>query len=206
MRRAIRHLRRDERGMSLVEVMTVMAILGIVLAAFSAILSTSLTQSAQETEATAIQAEARASIEQFARDFRQIYTDVDDAWPVEAISSTSIQFTSPQRLTPFKLQRIQWQLNGTDLQRRFVTSAETASPFTFPTSITSATWDTRARAVRNTSTAVFTGYEADGVTQTTNPADVRIVKITLEVSTSGGQKARKFTFTTRIHPRVTPPS
>jgi prepilin-type N-terminal cleavage/methylation domain-containing protein len=191
--------------MTLVELMTVMAILGIVLAAFTGILSTSLTQSAQEQEMTAIQTEARAAIEQFARDYRQIYSGVDGSWPVEAISSTSIQFLSPQRLTPFRLQRIQWQLNGTDLQRRFVTSSNTnGAPWTFPTAITSAAWDTRARAVRNTSTAVFTGFKADGVTQTTVPSEVRIVQITVEASTSGGQTKRKFTFTTRITPRVTP--
>lgn len=191
--------------MSLIEVLTAMAILGIVLAAFAGILSTSLTQSAQEQEMTAIQSEARASMEQFARDLRQVYSGVDGTWPIESISSTSIQFTSPERLTPFHLQRIQWALNGTSFQRRFVTTSNTTTaPWTWPTAVTSAAWDTRARSVRNTTTAVFTGYQADGVTQTTVAANVRIVQITLEVSTSGGQTNRKFTFTTRITPRVTP--
>ncbi len=201
---ALRHLRRDQRGMTLVELMTSMAILAIILAAFATVLSTSLTQGAQEQEITAVQTEARASVEQFARDLRQAYSGVDGSWPIESINNTSIQFLSPQRLTPFKLQRVQWQLNGTNLQRRFVTTSDTdGDPWIWPSAITSAAWDTRARSIRNTSTALFTGYEDDGITPTTNPDDVRVVKVTLEVATTG-QSARKFTFTTRITPRVTP--
>ncbi len=76
----------------------------------------------------------RASVEQFARDLRQAYSGVDGSWPIEAISSTSITFLSPQRRTPFRLQRVQWQLNGTNLQRRFVTTSDTdGDPWVWPT-------------------------------------------------------------------------
>ena len=193
-------------GFTLVELMVTMAILGIVVGAFVAILSTTVTQSAHEQEFTAIQTETRASVEQFARDLRSAYSGVDGSWPIEAISSTSITFLSPQRLTPFRLQRVQWQLNGTNFQRRFVTTSDTdGDPWVWPTAITSAAWDTRARSIRNTSTAVFTGYEEDGTTVTTVPADVRVVKITLEAATTG-QPSRKSTYTTRITPRLTPTS
>jgi prepilin-type N-terminal cleavage/methylation domain-containing protein len=202
--RRLRMLRRDEGGFTLTELLATMAILGIVIAAFVTILTTAVTQSAQEQESGTLQTEARSAVEQFARDLRQAYSGVDGSWPIESISSTSIRFLTPQRLTPFRLQRVEWQLNGTDLQRRFVMTSDTdGAPWVWPTAITSATWDTRARSVKNTSVAVFKGFEDDGTTVTTVPDDVRIVQITLEVSTIG-QPNRKSTFTTRITPRVTP--
>jgi prepilin-type N-terminal cleavage/methylation domain-containing protein len=204
MMRPLRHLRRDEGGFTLVELMATMAILGIVIAAFTTILTTAVTQSAQEQEYGTIQTEGRSAVEQFARDLRQAYSGVDGAWPIQFISNTSIRFLSPQRVTPFRLQQIEWQLNGTNLQRRFVMTSDTdGDPWIWPTAITSAVWDTRARSVRNTSTVVFKGFEDDGTTVTTVPDDVRIVQITIEVSTIG-EVTRKSTFTTRITPRVTP--
>jgi prepilin-type N-terminal cleavage/methylation domain-containing protein len=207
MTRALRRLRRDEGGFSLVELLATMAVLGIILAVFATVISTAVTQSTQEQEFGTIQAESRAALEQFARDLRQAYTGVDDTWPIEAISNTSITFLSPQsqRGTTFRLQRVQWQLNGTSLQRRFVTTSNTAPPWIWPTAITSAAWDTRARSVRNTSTAVFRGFEDDGTTATLVAADVRFVQITLQASTVG-QVSRKSTFTTRVSPRMTPPT
>jgi prepilin-type N-terminal cleavage/methylation domain-containing protein len=202
----LQHLRGDERGFTLTEMITAMAILGLVVGAFATILSSTAKHSTQEQEMGVIQAEARASVDEFARDLRQAYTGVDGSWPIEAISSTSIRFQSPQRLTPFKLQRIEWQLNGTDLQRRFVTTSDTdGDPWVWPTSITNASWATRARSVRNTSTAVFRGFKADGITATTVPSEVRVVKITLELATTG-QPARRYTLTTRVTPRLTDPT
>ena len=208
MTAALRRLRRDERGFTLIELLATRAVLGIILAVFATVISTAVTQSAQEQEFGTIQAESRASIERFGLDLRQAYTGVDGTWPIEAISNTSITFLSPQsvRGTPFKLQRVQWQLNGTDLQRRFVTTSDTdGDPWVWPTPITSAVWATQARSIRNTSTAVFQGFKDDGVTPTTVPAEVRIVQITLQAATVG-QSARKSTFSTRITPRMTPPS
>jgi prepilin-type N-terminal cleavage/methylation domain-containing protein len=206
LRLRLGRLRCDERGFTLIELLATMAVLGIILAVFATVISTAVTQSAHEQEFGIVQAESRASIEQFARELRQAYTGVDGSWPIEAISTTSITFLTPQslRAAPFRLQRVQWQLNGTTLQRRFVTTSDTdGDPWVWPTAITSAAWATRARSVRNTSTAVFRGFEDDGITATTVPADVRVVQITLEASTVG-QVNRKSTYTTRITPRMTP--
>ena len=204
----LRSLARDERGFTLTEMLVVISVLGVVLAGMTAVVSTTITQSSQEQEMTALQTEARASVEEFARDLRTAYSGVSGAWPVEAIGASTITFLTPQRLTPFKLQRIQYQLSGTSLQRRFVTTSDTdGDPWVWPAAITTASWATRARGVRNATVfRFFKDVDANNDGQldaATLAQDVRVVEITLDVSTVG-KSARQSRFQTRVHLRVTP--
>jgi prepilin-type N-terminal cleavage/methylation domain-containing protein len=200
--RVVRHLVRDERGFTLTEMMAVIAILGILLAGFMTFITTTITTSTQEQQMTALQTEARAAVEQFASELRTAYAGVDGTWPIEAIGATSIRFTTPQRITPFRLQRIEWQVAAGDLQRRFVSTSDTdGAPWVWPTAITNATWATRARSIRNA--VVFEGLDETGAA-TTTAANVRTVRITLDVSTVG-QSSRTFRFQTSVTPRVSPP-
>lgn len=199
-RRLVTRLR-DPRGFTLTEMLASMAVLGVLFALFATVMTTTITQSTQEQESTVLQTEARAAIERFASELRTAYSGVDGSWPVEAVSGTTIRFLAPERLSPFKLQRIEYQLSGGELQRRFVTTSDTdGDPWVWPTAITSAAWATQARSIRNA--AVFQTFDETGAV-TTTPADVRKVTITLDVSTTG-QQARKSTFKTTVIPRMTP--
>lgn len=199
-RRLVTRLR-DPRGFTLTEMLASMAVLGVLFALFSAVMTSTITQSTQEQESTILQTEARAAIERFASELRMAYSGVEGTWPVEAVSATTIRFLSPQRVSPFKLQRVEWQLSGGKLQRRFVTTSDTdGDPWVWPSAISTATWNTQARSIRNTS--IFQSFDESGAA-TTTAANVRKVTITLDVSTTGRQ-SRRSTFKTTVIPRVTP--
>jgi prepilin-type N-terminal cleavage/methylation domain-containing protein len=199
--RTLATLLRDPRGFTLTEMLASMAVLGVLFALFASVMTQTITQSTQEQESTVLQTEARAAVERFASELRTAYSGVDGTWPIEAVSATTIRFLSPERLSPFKLQRIEWQLTGGKLQRRYVTTSDTdGDPWVWPSAITSATWITQARSIRNAS--ILQAFDESGAA-TTTPANVRKVTITLEVSTTGRQ-SRKSTFQTTVIPRVTP--
>lgn len=201
MTRRLVTLLRDPRGFTLTEMLASMAVLGVMFALFATVMTSTITQGTQEQETTVLQTEARAAVERFASELRTAYSGVDGTWPIEAVSATTIRFLAPERLSPFKLQRVEWQLTGGKLQRRFVTTSDTdGDPWVWPTPITSAAWITQARSIRNVS--IFQAFDEAG-TATTTPADVRKVTITLDVSTTGRQ-SRKSTFQTTVTPRVTP--
>jgi prepilin-type N-terminal cleavage/methylation domain-containing protein len=199
--RALFHRFRDERGFTLVEMLTSMIVLGILFAVFATVMSTTITQGTQEQAATELQTEARAAMERFAQELRQAHSG-DGSWPIQIVNAgtQTIRFVSPDRLQPFHLRQIEWRLSSGALQRRAVTSSDTdGAPWTYPTPITSASWSTEARAVRNMT--VFQFLDAADA-PTTTPANVRKVTITLQVSTQG-QSARVYTFETSATPRVT---
>jgi prepilin-type N-terminal cleavage/methylation domain-containing protein len=200
--RALLHRLRDERGFTLVEMLTSMAVLGILFAVFATVMSTTITHGTQEQAITELQTEARAAIERFAQEVRQAHSG-DGSWPIQSVNSgtQTIRFLSADRLEPFHLRQIEWRLSSGALQRRAVTSTDTdGAPWTYPTPITSATWVTQVRAVRNTT--VFAFLDASDVA-TATAANVRKVRITVDVSTTG-KAARIYRYQTSATPRVTP--
>jgi prepilin-type N-terminal cleavage/methylation domain-containing protein len=200
MRRALAQRLRDERGFTLIEMLTSIAVLGLLFAMFATVLSTTITQGTQEQETTVLQAEARAAIERFAQELRQSYSD-DGTWPIQSVSTATntIRFLSPDRLQPFHLRQIEWRLSGGELQRRSVTSTDTdGDPWVFPTALTAVAWTTEAGSIRNAT--VFQFLDESGAA-TSTADDVRKVTITLDVSTVG-QAGRVSTYETSVTPRV----
>jgi prepilin-type N-terminal cleavage/methylation domain-containing protein len=200
--RALAHRLRDNRGFTLVEMLTSMVILGLLFAVFATVMSTTITQGTQEQTMTELQTQARSSMEQLARELRQAYSG-DGSWPIQTVSAgtQTIRFVSPDKLQPFHLRTIEWRLSSGNLDRRSVTSTDTdGAPWTYPTPITSAAWITQARSIKNTN--VFQFLDANDAA-TTTAANVRKVKITLDVATTG-QGSRIYRYQTSAHPRVTP--
>jgi prepilin-type N-terminal cleavage/methylation domain-containing protein len=173
---------RDERGFTLIETIVTMAIMGIVLGVFGQmLLTTSKTSSHVEEQAT-LQNEVRVAVDRLTMDLRQA-TNANGTSPVESLSSTSLTFTSPDRLTPFHLRRISYQLVNGELQRSVATSTDSDGwPWVWPAA--AATFYPEVGSV--TSTSLFTFYD-DGGAVTTNPADVRSARISITVAPNQSQ-------------------
>jgi type II secretory pathway component PulJ len=129
-----------------------------------------------------VQQEARTAVERFASDLRQAYTGDQAAYPIEVVNGTTVRFLSPNRQVPFRLRRITYRLNAGVLERQQAISTDTDGA---PWNIGAAgPW---ARLVAGVTTASpFTFQDVNGAT-TTNPLNVRTVRVQLAVRTKGGR-------------------
>ena len=118
---------RQEAGLTLSEMLVVLAIMGIILAALALVLSMSITQSSQIQEQSTLQTEVRATIDTMAREIRQAYTG-DTSYPIETATSTTLQFLSPDKAVPFHNRRIAYRLAGGQIDRALTTSTDTDGP------------------------------------------------------------------------------
>ncbi|HEX7525967.1 MAG TPA: prepilin-type N-terminal cleavage/methylation domain-containing protein, partial [Gaiellaceae bacterium] len=100
---------RGERGFTIVELMATMTVMGIVLAVFGQILVTSSKTSNRIEEQATLQNDVRAAVDRLTTDFRQA-TNANGTSPVESVSGTAMTFDSPDRMTPFHLRRVSYQL------------------------------------------------------------------------------------------------
>jgi prepilin-type N-terminal cleavage/methylation domain-containing protein len=168
---------RGDGGFTLIETIVTMAIMGIVLSVFGQmLLTTSKTSSRVEEQAT-LQNEVRVAVDRLTMDLRQA-TNANGTSPVESLTSTSLTFLSPDRLTPFHLRRISYQLVNGQLQRSVATSTDSDGwPWVWPAA--AATYYPEVGSV--TSTSLFTFYDDAGVV-TTSPADVRSARISVTVA------------------------
>ena len=173
-----------EHGFTLIETIVTMAIMGIVLSVFGQMLLTTSKTSSRVEEQASLQNEVRVAVDRLTTDFRQA-TNANGTSPVESLSSTSVTFLSPDRLTPFHLRRISYQLVNGQLQRSVVTSTDTDGwPWAWPAA--PATYYPEVGSV--TSTSLFTFYDSGGAV-TTNPVDVRSARVSVTVApnqTQGG--------------------
>lgn len=193
MRAAARHLRlRDERGFTLTELLTVMAVLSVLFAVFAGVFSSTIRQSDEIEDESALLTEVRAAVDRLIEDLRQATTaNVNAPVAIEAMSSTSLTFLSPDRSQPFRLRRISYRLNGTVFERQLATSTDTDDPATDADTWTwpaAGPWQRLFDSVKP-GTAVFT-YEKDDGTTATALADVRTVNVSVVIvpPSSGGKE------------------
>ena len=92
--------RHDQAGFTLSEMLVVLVIMAIVIAALVSVLAMSITQNTQIQDKSTLQTEVRSVVENMAKEIRQAYSG-DTTYPILTATTTSLEFLSPDRATPF---------------------------------------------------------------------------------------------------------
>ena len=191
MQAVLRRLR-CERGLTLLELMLAMVLMGVLVMAMTGLLTTVTHWGDKVQEDATLQAEARAALDHFAHDLRQAYTG-DGTPAIETMSATQLTFLSPDRSTPFRLRRISYRLNGGALERADALSTNAgAPPWTFP-----ALSPYTAQVGSIVNSTVFTYQTATGTTATTPAAVVRVT-VTLVLSSGRQNATNQFQISTTL--------
>jgi prepilin-type N-terminal cleavage/methylation domain-containing protein len=206
--RALHRRLRQEAGLTLSEMLVVLAIMGIILAALTLVLGMSITQSGQIQEQNTLQTEVRGTIDAMAREIRQAYTG-DASYPIETATSTTLQFLSPDKAVPYHNRRIAYRLAGEQIDRALTTSTDTdGSPWTGLAwtsfgSIPAGSWTKRIGSVK--STTMFTYFDKTGtqLSGTITPSSVYRILITATVATKAAS-SRQYTYSTSASLRWEP--
>ena len=187
---------RREQGFTLTEMLVAMSLFGVLAAAGSLLLSSSIRHSSEVQERVLLQTEVRGAVEGVVRDLRQAYTG-DDTSALESIGPSEITFLSPDRAEPFHLRRISYRVTGDELQRAIAVSTNTdGPPWVIPAL---ENWTTQA--ARLVEPNVFT-YQDETGAATADPAAVRTVVITVVAATRTAPD-RRLTYQTVVHLRAT---
>jgi prepilin-type N-terminal cleavage/methylation domain-containing protein len=196
MRRLLTRLR-DERGVTLTEMMAVMAILGLVVGAFITVYTATIRHSTEIQDENTLQTEVRAVVDGLAQEVRQAWTHEDDPTlqnPVQTATATQLTFLSPDRANPFHLRTISYRVSGGRLERALAVSSDTDGwPWVMPAL---SSWTPRVGSVvaNPGGTSVFRYLKQDGTTAT-SAAQVRSVIITVSLKTKTSSSA--VTYSTR---------
>jgi type II secretory pathway component PulJ len=171
-----------EGGYTVPELIICMSILGVVLTGFSQVLMNTSKTSNRVTEQALLQNEVRVVVDRLTTDLRSA-TNANGTSPVESLSSTTLQFLSPDTGTPFHLRRIAYRLVNGQLERSQTFSTDTDGwPWVWP-----ATPDAYYPQLTSiTNAAAFTYYDDSGA-QTTDPTAVRSVRVSLTVAPKQAQ-------------------
>jgi prepilin-type N-terminal cleavage/methylation domain-containing protein len=194
-----KRLAREESGFTLIEMMMALVVVTLLTTSFATIVTAMIQHSTEISGESVSQTQARFAIDELARDLRQAYVG-DGTNGIESISSTAITFDSPDRLTPFHLRRISYQLTGGKLQRQLTTSTNTNGPPWTWGAVSG--WATRVDSV--TSPTIFTGYsDYAGGTTTTTASLVRAVTFGVNVS-NPGSRGKTYTYSGSASLRSSP--
>lgn len=111
---------RCEHGFTLIEMMVVVALMGITMAMFAVTYSTTINRSSQVQAQNIMQTEIRASLDQMVSDLRDATTGGTTP-PIIAADQNSISFYSPDRMTAnvlHNLRKIRYWFDGNVLWRQ----------------------------------------------------------------------------------------
>jgi prepilin-type N-terminal cleavage/methylation domain-containing protein len=131
---------RHEGGFTLIEVLTVLVLVGITSVMFETVFGTVVNRSSQVQGQNILQTEVRASLNQLVSELRDA-TYGDATVPFAGMpTATSISFYSPDRLSSSSshMRQITYRVSGNSLQRQVLLSTNTSGPpWTFPSSSSS---------------------------------------------------------------------
>lgn len=192
--RRLAHRLRAEDGVTLIEMLTTMAVLGVFFAVFATVVGSSIRHGTEIQEQAVLQTEVRAAVDSLAADLRQATIAGDTSIVrISAATGTQLTFTSPDRGQPMRLRRIAYQVTGGQLQRAIATSAVTAAPWAIGAQ---GPWSTLVRSIVTTGPPVFSYFDASGAS-TAVAANVRMVRIRVSVAPATAT-TRPLTYETRV--------
>ena len=214
--RSLRATVTREHGFTLIEMLVTMFIIGIVFAAFGLVISTTVRHTALITNESVTEHQVRTALNELGEDLREATVASSSATspfatptgtPATVMSPSSLTFYAPDNTytaadqTDYHLREISYQLAGGELQRTSVASSnEAGPPWTIPAL---GSWVNVIDSV--VSSTVFTYYDgSQPPLQTTNPAAVRTVVITVKVGVPG--TASQFSYSDSATLRETPPT
>ena len=178
-------LHADQRGFTLIEVLSAMAVFGIVLATFAMVMRTAIRHSGEVEQQSNLQNEARSAITGMSQDLRQVYDgDANLATsPIQSIFANQITFLSPDRQQPFHLRRITYRIQGTELQRATLTSTDTDGYPWSGISASPSAFRPLVRNVVNSGTQPVFRYLDESGAVTATPANISTVELQVVVAT-----------------------
>jgi prepilin-type N-terminal cleavage/methylation domain-containing protein len=196
---ALSRMYADQRGFTLIEVLSAMAVFGIVLATFAMVMRTAIRHSGEVEQQSNIQHEARTAITSMSQDLRQVYDGDSNLTtsPIQSMFANTITFLSPDRRLPFHLRRITYRYQSGTLERAFLTSTDTDGYPWNGISAAPTAFRPVVRNVVNTGTQpVFRYLDAAGAV-TSNPLDVATVELQIVVATKTSP-SQKYTYKSSV--------
>ena len=185
---------RAEDGVSVIEMLVSMAVLGIFFATFATVVGSSIRHGSEIQEQAILQTEVRSAVDKLVADLRQSTNAGDTSLArISTATATQLTFISPDRAPTMHVRRIAYQVTGGQLQRAIATSTSTASPWTIPAL---GAWATLVRSVVGTTIPVFSYFDANGAS-TAVAANIKTVRIhvALQTATAPG---RQLVYDTRV--------
>lgn len=144
--------RRGERGFTVVELMTVMAVLLIVGMVVGAFVSSTVRTSGFFSRRAAALQDGRRTLEAFSREFRETSASSIGSYPIEAASASSLTFYADIDTDSFR-ERIRYFLDGTTLKKGVTKPSGT------PLTYNPATESVQPIAAYVATTTIFTYYD-----------------------------------------------
>jgi prepilin-type N-terminal cleavage/methylation domain-containing protein len=192
-------LHADQRGFTLIEVLSAMAVFGIVLATFAMVMRTAIRHSGEVEQQSNLQNEARYAITGMSQDLRQVYDGDSNLTtsPIQSIFANQITFLSPDRQQPFHLRRITYRLQGTELQRATLTSTDTDGYPWAGISAAPSAFRPLVRNVVNSGTQPVFRYLDDSGAVTAVPANISTIELQVVVATKTSP-SQKYTYKSSV--------